>query len=73
MGGVPLKDRDTLSAASVHGPRVTKVQKIGEARIPGARWRGFSALARIRCYVLSYKFLTDQLSEQQYRSLMEAE
>jgi len=30
-------------------------------------------LARIRRYVLSYKFLTDQLSEQQYRSLMEAE
>jgi (p)ppGpp synthase/HD superfamily hydrolase len=27
-------------------------------------------LARIRRYVLSYKFLTDQLSEEQYRSLM---
>ena len=28
-------------------------------------------LARIRRYVLSYKFLTDQLSEEQYRTLME--
>ena len=27
-------------------------------------------VARIRKYVLSYKFLTDQLSEQQYRELM---
>jgi hypothetical protein len=28
-------------------------------------------LARIRRYVLSYKFLTDQISEGQYRALME--
>jgi (p)ppGpp synthase/HD superfamily hydrolase len=28
-------------------------------------------LARIRRYVLSYKFLTDRITEQQYRSLME--
>ena len=27
-------------------------------------------LARIRRYVLSYKFLTDQISEEQYRTLM---
>jgi hypothetical protein len=30
-------------------------------------------LARIRRYVLSYKFLTDQITEEQYRKLMEAE
>ena len=30
-------------------------------------------VARIRRYVLSYKFLTDQITEQQYRTLMEAE
>ena len=29
-------------------------------------------LARIRRYVLSYKFLTDQIGEEQYRALMEA-
>jgi hypothetical protein len=29
-------------------------------------------LARIRRYVLSYKFLTDQIGEEQYRTLMEA-
>src|SRR5712692_4891534 len=28
-------------------------------------------LARIRRYVLSYKYLTDQISEEQYRTLME--
>ena len=28
-------------------------------------------LARIRRYALSYKFLTDQITEQQYRTLME--
>jgi hypothetical protein len=28
-------------------------------------------LARIRRYVLSYKFLTDQITEQEYRTLME--
>ena len=28
-------------------------------------------VARLRKYVLSYKFLTDQISEQQYRTLME--
>jgi hypothetical protein len=28
-------------------------------------------LARIRRYVLSYKFLTDQITEEQYRQLME--
>ena len=27
-------------------------------------------VARIRQYVLSYKFLTDQITEEQYRSLM---
>lgn len=30
-------------------------------------------LARIRRYVLSYKFLTDQISEEQYQSLMTGE
>jgi hypothetical protein len=30
-------------------------------------------LARIHRYVLSHKFLTDQITEEQYRSLMEAE
>jgi (p)ppGpp synthase/HD superfamily hydrolase len=29
-------------------------------------------LARIRRYVLSYKFLTDQITEEQYRTAMEA-
>ena len=28
-------------------------------------------MARVRRYILSYKFLTDQISEEQYRSLME--
>ena len=28
-------------------------------------------LARIRRYILSYKFLTDQITEEQYRSLMD--
>jgi hypothetical protein len=28
-------------------------------------------LARVHRYVLSYKFLTDQITEEQYRALME--
>ena len=30
-----------------------------------------AGVARLRKYVLSYKYLTDQITEQQYRSLME--